>query len=74
MLEWAMGLDIVRGEFQTGGTFIEVAVHTDVPEFPILEAGFIVTWIITGKGCIMIAASPSDLSLGDGNLFFLGQC
>ena len=73
MLKWAVGLDVARGEFQTGGTFIEVAVHTDMPKFPTLEAGFIVMMVIIGKECIMVATSPSNLGLGDGTLFFLSQ-
>ena len=59
--EGAMGLDMARKSFKTGGTLIQVAVDVDVVEFPVLEVGFMVT------------ASPPDLGMSDSDLFFFGQ-
>ena len=72
-LEWAVGLDMARGSLKTGGALIEIAVNVNVFQFPTLEAGFMVSGVIIGKGCIIVAASPPDFSVGDGVFFFLGQ-
>ena len=66
-------MDMIRGGLKAGGALIQMAVNVDVPKFPVLEAGLIVMEVVMGKGCIIVAASPPDLSVGDGNLFFLGE-
>ena len=73
MLKWAVGLDMAKSKLQTGKTFIEVAVYTDMPKFPVLETGSIVMGMIMGKGCIMVTTSLSGFDAGDGNLLLLGQ-
>ena len=45
----------------------------DVPEFPALEAGFVVLGVITGEGSVMVAASPPDFGANKGDFFFFGQ-
>ena len=64
---------MARRSLETGGALIEVAVNVDVAEFPALEAGFVITRVVMGKGCIVVAASPPDFSMGDSDFFFLGQ-
>ena len=73
LFEWAAGLDIARGRLETGGTLIQVAIDTDVTEFPTLEAGFVITGMVMGKGCIVVTASPPDFGMSDSNFFFFGQ-
>ena len=48
-------------------------VDTDIPEFPALEAGLIVLGMVVGKGHVMVTACPPDLSVNEGDVFFLGQ-
>ena len=50
-----------------------MAVDMDVTEFLALEAGLMITGVVLSKGCIIVAASPSDFSVGDSNFFFLGH-
>ena len=57
----------------SGGALIEATVDTYMSKFPTLEAGFMVVGIVMDKGCIMVAAGPPDLSVGDDNLLFLSQ-
>ena len=52
---------------------IEAIVDSDVSKFPALEAGFMVAGMAMSEGHIVVAASPPDLSVGDSDLFFLGQ-
>ena len=47
MFQWAAGLDMARGGFETGGAFIKVAVDMDVAEFSALKAGLMVTGVVT---------------------------
>ena len=68
-----MGLDMPRRSLKTGGALVEVTVDTDVSEFPALKAGFVVIEMVTGKGCIIVATSPPDFGVSDGNFFFLSQ-
>ena len=63
---------MARGGFETGGAFVEMTVDVDVAEFPALEAGLMVTRVVASKGCIVVAASPPNLSAGKGNFFFFG--
>ena len=65
-----MGLDVAGGSLETGGALIQVAVDVDMTEFPALEAGLVVTGVVTGKGCVMVAASPPDFSASDSDFFF----
>ena len=44
----------------------------DVPEFPALEAGFVVSRVIAGEGGVMVAASPPDFGVNGGGFFFFG--
>ena len=71
--EQAVGLDMARGSLKTGGALIEVTVDMDVSKFPALEAGFMVSGVVMGEGCVMVAASPPDFGASDSNLLFLGQ-
>ena len=71
--QWATGLDIARGSPETGGTFVKVAVDTDVTKFPVLETGFMIAGVVTSEGCIMVTASPPDFGVSEGGLFFLSQ-
>ena len=43
-----MSLDMARGSFETGGTFIEATVNMDMSELSILKAGLIVAEMVTG--------------------------
>ena len=45
----------------------------DVPEFPALEAGFMVSGMITSERSIMVTASPPDFSVLKGSFFLFGQ-
>ena len=47
MFQWAAGLDVAGGGFETGGAFIKVAVDVDVAEFSALKAGLMVTGVVT---------------------------
>ena len=71
MFEWAPGLDVTGGGFKTDGA--KVAIDVEVVEFPALEAGFIVTGRVTGKGHVVVTVCLSDFSMGDSSLFFLSQ-
>ena len=51
---------------------VQVAVDADVLESPVLEVGLVIAKVVTGEGCVMVAASPPDFCASDGN-FFLGQ-
>ena len=44
----------------------------DVSKFPALEAGFMITGVVTRQGDVMVTAGPPDLSASEGNFFFLG--
>ena len=72
-LEQAAGLDMARGSLKAGGALVEVTVDVDVSRFPALKAGFMVLGVVIGKGCIIVATSPPDLSVSDNNLLFCGQ-
>ena len=71
--QWAIGLDMAGGSLETDGTFVEVTIDVDMTEFPALETGFIVVGRVMREGSIMVAASPPDFSVSDGNFFFFGQ-
>ena len=71
--QWAMGLNMARGSLETGGAFVEVVVDVDVTKFPALETGFVVAGVVMSKGCVMAAASPSDLGVSDSDFFFFDQ-
>ena len=73
MFKQAVGLDVTRGGLETDRTFIEAVVDIDVSEIPVLEAGFIITGMIVGKGYIMITICPPNFSASDGDLFLLSQ-
>ena len=44
--QWAAGLDMAGGGFETGEAFIEGTIDADVSELPALEAGFIVSGMV----------------------------
>ena len=69
----AAGLDMARGSLETGGAFVQVAVDTDVAKFPVLEAGFMVTEVVTSKRRVVVAASPPDFGVNKGGFFFFSQ-
>ena len=64
---------MTRGSLETGGTLIKMVIDVDVTKFPALEAGFVVSGMVTGEGCVMVTAGPPDFGASDGGLFFLGQ-
>ena len=47
MSERVTGLDVARGPFEAGGTFVKGAIDVDVSKFPALEAGFVVSGMVT---------------------------
>ena len=71
--QWATGLDMARGSLEPGRAFVQGAVDMDVPEFPALEAGFMVSGMITSERSIMVTASPPDFSVLKGSFFLFGQ-
>ena len=73
MFKWAAGLDMTWGSLEAGRALVEVTIDVDMPKFPALKAGFMVSGVVTGKGCIVVAASPPDFGVSDSNLFFQGQ-
>ena len=72
-LEEVVGLDIAKRSLKASGALIQVAVDTNVTKFSALEAGLVIMEVITGKGCIMVAADPPDFCVSDGDFFFFGQ-
>ena len=60
------------GGLETGGTFVEVTIDADMTKFPALETGFMVAGMVTSKGCIMVAVSPPDFGVSEGNFLFFG--
>ena len=64
---------MARGSFKAGRALVQVAVNTDMPKFPALEAGFMVMGMVTGKGCVMVAASPPDFGASESDFVFFGQ-
>ena len=46
--ERTTGLDVARRPFETGGAFVERAIDVDVAEFPALEAGLVISRVVTG--------------------------
>ena len=73
MFKWETGLDMARRSFETGRAFIKTTVYMDVAKLPVLKAGFVVSGMIAGKGHVMVATCPPNLSVSDDNLLFLGQ-
>ena len=71
--EWAAGLDVARGSFETGGAFVKGTVDTNVSELPALEAGLMVSGVVTGQGSVMVTASPSNFGAFQDDFFFFGQ-
>ena len=71
-LKWTSSLDVAWGSLETSGTLIEMTVDADASKFPVLEAGFMVMEMVTGKGCIVVTAGPPDFCVDDDNLLFLG--
>ena len=72
MSQWAMGLDMARGGFKTGGALIEGAVDVNVSKFPALEAGFVVSGMVVRQGSVMVAASPPNFSAFQGGFLSFG--
>ena len=68
-----VGLDMTRGSSEAGGTFVQEAVDVDVSKFPALEAGFVVSRVVSGKGGIMVAACPPYFGVFEGDFFCSGQ-
>ena len=63
---------MARGGFETSEALVKMAVDADVTEFPVLEAGFMIAEMVMGKGYIVVVAGPPDLSVSEGDFFFLG--
>ena len=61
--EWATGLDVAGGSFEADRAFVEGAVDANVSEFPALEAGFVVSGMVTGEGSVMVTASPPNFGV-----------
>ena len=68
-----MGLNVTGGPFETSGAFVEGAVDANVSEFPALEAGLMVSRVVTRQGGVMVTASPSNVGAFQGDFFFFGQ-
>ena len=64
---------MTQGSPEAYGALIQETVETDMPEFPALEAGFMVSGVITDKGSVMVAAGPPDFGVNEGGFFFFGQ-
>ena len=45
--QWATGLDMAGGGFETDGALVKMAVDMDVTNFPALETGFMVVGVVT---------------------------
>ena len=45
----------------------------DVPEFPALEAGLVVSEMVVGKGSVVVTASPPDFCTFEDSFFVFGQ-
>ena len=73
LFERTMGLDMARGSLETGGVLTQVTVDMDVTGFPTLKGGFMVSRMVLGEGSVMVATSPPDFSMSDGNFFFFSQ-
>ena len=66
------GLNVARGPLEAGGAFVEGAVDVNVAEFLALEAGFMVSGMVTGQGSIVVTASPPDVGAFQDGFFFFG--
>ena len=64
---------MTQGCFKTSRALIEMAVDVNVAKFPALEAGLMITGMVIGKRCVVVAASPPDFSVSDSDLLLLGQ-
>ena len=62
---------MARGPFETSGALVQGTVDMNMSKFPALEAGFVVTGMVMGKGCVMVTACPPDFGASDGNFLFL---
>ena len=71
--ERATGLDVARGPLETSGAFVEGAVDANVSKLPTLEAGFMVSRVVTRQGGVMVASGPPNVGAFQGDFFFLGQ-
>ena len=69
----AAGLDMAGGSPKAGGAFVQGTVDADVSEFPALEAGFMVSGVVTSEGGIVATASPPDFGVFKSGFFFFGQ-
>ena len=72
MFQRAASLNMARGSSETNRTLVQEAVDVNVSEFPALEAGFMVSGMITDEGCIMVTADPPDFCVFKGGLFVFG--
>ena len=73
LFERAAGLDMAGGSLKTGGTLVVMIVNVDVSEFPALEAGFVVSEMVTGEGGVIVTAGPPDFGVSDDGFFFFSQ-
>ena len=73
MSQEAAGLDMARGGFETGGALIEGTVDMDVSEFPALEAGLVVSEMVTRQGNVVVTAGPPNFGMFKSDFFFFGQ-
>ena len=71
--EWAMSLNVAGGPLETSGAFVERTVDMNVSKFPALEAGFMVTGVVTRQGGVVVTAGPPDVGAFQGDLFFFSQ-
>ena len=61
------------GSLKAGGALVEMTIDMDISKFPVLEAGFMILGMVTGKEGVIVAASSSDFSVSDSNFFFFCQ-
>ena len=69
----AAGLDMAGGGFEADGAFIQRVVDANVFKFPTLETGFVVMRVVTGKGSVVVTASPPYFSVFQSGFFIFGQ-
>ena len=68
----ATGLDVTQESPEADRALIQGAVDMDMPQFPALEAGLMVSGVVTGKRCVVVAACPPDFSAFKGSFFVFG--
>ena len=66
-------MDMTGGPLEASGALVKGAVDADVPEFPAMKAGLVVSGVVAGQGDVVVTARPPDVGTLQGGLFFFGQ-